>query len=157
MPCSPEVLVEGPSDLTDLLPMLAHRDMVPPVALLAYPTGEPERSLFWPFAIFSPEYQAICWAYQRGVPVRFIDLPVYWRLQEETHDPVDEDRPVSMPDSEQPDAPHLDNTPLDSGRKIEGSRQPHPLTAYPRLLSETRLVFWLTQRVTKTARVGGKM
>lgn len=119
-----EVLVEGPSDLTDLLPMLAHRDMLPPVALLAYPTGEPERSLFWPFAVFSPEYQAICWAYQRGVPVRFIDLPVYWRLQDETRDPVAEDQPVSVPDSEQADAPHPDSPLSESGRKSEGSQRP---------------------------------
>jgi hypothetical protein len=77
-----EVLIEGPIDLSDFIPMLAHSDMIPPVALLAYPAGEPERSIFWPFAVFSPEYQAICWSAKHGVPVRFIDLPVYWRLQE---------------------------------------------------------------------------
>ncbi len=54
-----EVLVEGPADLSHLIPMLADKDMVPPVALLAYPSGEPERTVFWPFAVFSPEYQAI--------------------------------------------------------------------------------------------------
>ncbi|MFM7564084.1 MAG: DUF5682 family protein, partial [Planctomycetota bacterium] len=74
-----EVLIEGPADLSDLIPMLAHREMEPPVALLAYPAGEPERSVFWPFAVFSPEYQAVLWAVKQGVPVRFIDLPVAWR------------------------------------------------------------------------------
>ncbi len=75
-----QVLIEGPSDLSDLIPMLADKDMVPPVALLAYPAGEPERTVFWPFSVFSPEYQAIVWATQNGVPTRFIDLPVSWRF-----------------------------------------------------------------------------
>ena len=78
-----EVLVEGPVDLSHLMPLLADRDMVPPVALLAYPSGEPERSVFWPFSVFSPEYQAIVWAVSRQVPCRFIDLPVHWRFQDD--------------------------------------------------------------------------
>ncbi|WP_182869208.1 DUF5682 family protein [Rhodopirellula sp. JC639] len=77
-----EVLIEGPADLSELIPMLADKDMVPPVALLAYPAGEPERSVFWPFSVFSPEYQAILWAAKHDVPARFIDLPVYWRLRD---------------------------------------------------------------------------
>ncbi len=79
-----EILIEGPADLSELIPMLADKDMVPPIALLAYPTGEPERSIFWPFSVFSPEYQAIVWAAKNDVPARFIDLPVYWRLKEQT-------------------------------------------------------------------------
>ncbi|MEM7643142.1 MAG: DUF5682 family protein [Pseudomonadota bacterium] len=75
-----EVLVEGPADLSDQLPRLASDDMVPPVALLAYPKDAPDQAFFWPFAVFSPEYQAIRWAIRAGVPVRFIDLPVAWRL-----------------------------------------------------------------------------
>lgn len=76
-----EVLVEGPADLSALLPTLASLSMKPPVALLAYPVNEPERAAFWPFAEFSPEYQAVCWAVRNHVPVRFIDLPVYWNFQ----------------------------------------------------------------------------
>ncbi|MEM7721981.1 MAG: DUF5682 family protein [Pseudomonadota bacterium] len=78
-----EVLIEGPADLSDQLPLLAAADMVPPVALLAYPKDAPERAFFWPFAVFSPEYQAVRWAIENGVPVRFIDLPVVWRLPDE--------------------------------------------------------------------------
>ena len=63
--------------------------MVPPVALLAYPAEAPSRAVFWPFAVFSPEYQAACWAIGRGVPVRFIDLPVAWRLPEEAEEASD--------------------------------------------------------------------
>lgn len=76
-----EVLIEGPADLSHLLPMLASSSMKPPVALLAYPAGMPELSVFWPFAEYSPEYQAVCWAVRNSVPVRFIDLPVPWRVE----------------------------------------------------------------------------
>jgi hypothetical protein len=69
------VLIEGPADASDLLEALASAQMQPPVALLAYPKGEPSKAAFWPFAEFSPEYQAALWALRRGVPVRFIDLP----------------------------------------------------------------------------------
>ncbi|WP_460914352.1 DUF5682 family protein, partial [Staphylococcus aureus] len=41
----------------------------------------PSSASFWPFAEFSPEYQAIRWALARAKPVRFIDLPVSWRLK----------------------------------------------------------------------------
>ena len=75
-----EVLIEGPADLSELLPMLGSDAMVPPVALLAYPADDPSRAVFWPFAVFSPEYQAARWALARDVPVRFIDLPVAWRV-----------------------------------------------------------------------------
>ena len=67
------VLIEGPADLSDQLPRLADPAMVPPVALLAYPKERPEAAVFWPFAVFSPEYQALCWAVARGVPAQFID------------------------------------------------------------------------------------
>ncbi|MGI9412758.1 MAG: DUF5682 family protein, partial [Hyphomicrobiales bacterium] len=86
------VLIEGPADASDLLPMLADPAMAPPVALLAYAADTPEQAVFWPFAQFSPEYQAVCWAVRHGVPVRFIDLPVSWRLPvppEETGDEGD--------------------------------------------------------------------
>lgn len=70
-----ELLIEGPADLTPLLPLLAEPSMIPPVALLAYDEEDPAQAAFWPFAKFSPEYQAALWALKRGIPVRFIDLP----------------------------------------------------------------------------------
>ncbi len=74
------VLIEGPSDASDLLPMLADAAMVPPVALLTYAADDPARAIFWPFATYSPEYQAACWAVRHGAAVRFIDLAASWRL-----------------------------------------------------------------------------
>lgn len=69
------VLIEGPADASALLPQLAHAAMRPPVALLSHAVDAPERASFYPFAEFSPEYQAVRWAVNAGVPVRFIDLP----------------------------------------------------------------------------------
>src|SRR6266700_472221 len=74
------VLIEGPSDASDLLPMLADAAMVPPVALLTYAADDPARAIFWPFATYSPEYQAACWAARNGAAARFIDLPASFRL-----------------------------------------------------------------------------
>src|SRR3984957_7284482 len=54
--------------------------MRPPVALLGYVPGEPRTAAFWPFAVFSPEWQAISYALRAGVPVRFCDLPAAHQL-----------------------------------------------------------------------------
>lgn len=69
------VLIEGPCDATPLLPLLAHPEMRTPVALLAYAEDDPSRATFFPFAEYSPEYQAAVWAVRHGADVRFIDLP----------------------------------------------------------------------------------
>jgi hypothetical protein len=78
-----QVLIEGPADASALLPMLADPAMVPPVALLAYAVDDPTSASFWPFAAFSPEYQAARWAVAHGAALRFIDLPAGWRLGRE--------------------------------------------------------------------------
>lgn len=69
------VLVEGPPEADAVLALAADPGMRPPVALLAHVVDEPSRAGFWPFAEFSPEWEAIRWAAGREVPVRFIDLP----------------------------------------------------------------------------------
>jgi hypothetical protein len=69
------VLVEGPPDAQDVLPLLGHADMKPPVALLVYASEAPSRAVFYPFATFSPEWQAIAYALEKKVPTRFMDLP----------------------------------------------------------------------------------
>lgn len=69
------VLIEGPADASALLPLLARPEMRPPVALLCYPEDDPASTSFWPFAEFSPEYQATLWAVANKAAVRFIDLP----------------------------------------------------------------------------------
>ena len=69
------VLIEGPSDAGPLLGFAGRDDLDPPVALFAYDPSAPRVSAFWPFASFSPEWQAMRWAAAHDVPVRFCDLP----------------------------------------------------------------------------------
>lgn len=69
------VLVEGPADADPLLALSTAPGMVPPLSLLAYAVDDPAVAAFWPFAVFSPEWQAITWARRAGVPVSFCDLP----------------------------------------------------------------------------------
>lgn len=77
------VLIEGPPEADKLMEWAGHEDLRPPVALLAYPhQGDPSaRAAFWPFGEFSPEWQAIRWALDAGVPVRFCDLPAAVRFE----------------------------------------------------------------------------
>ncbi|MFC5851462.1 DUF5682 family protein [Streptomyces chlorus] len=87
------VLIEGPSEANDLIPLAADEDMRPPVALLAHAVDEPGRSAFWPLAEFSPEWVAIRWALEHGAPARFIDLPATHSLawgRDEEADETDE-------------------------------------------------------------------
>ncbi|MFF3379869.1 DUF5682 family protein [Streptomyces sp. NPDC002680] len=81
------LLIEGPPEADALIPLAADEDMRPPVALLAHAVDEPGCSAFWPLAEFSPEWVAIRWALDHGVPARFIDLPathtLAWGSEEE--------------------------------------------------------------------------
>ncbi|MFL6115270.1 MAG: DUF5682 family protein [Catenulispora sp.] len=96
------ILIEGPPEADELIPMAAHPAMRPPVALLVYSDTDPSRAGFWPFAEFSPEWIAMRFGVEAGVPVRFIDLPTGHRFaelpdnegrEEHGHDqqPADED------------------------------------------------------------------
>jgi hypothetical protein len=77
------VLIEGPPEADGLIPLAGEEAMRAPVALMAYAAdakNPKSRAAFWPFAEFSPEWQAIRWAVVHDVPVRFIDLPASNRL-----------------------------------------------------------------------------
>ena len=77
------VLIEGPPDADELLPLAGHAGLVPPVALLVYLPDSPQRAVFYPFAEYSPEWRAIRFALARKVPMRFIDLPQSIRMAAE--------------------------------------------------------------------------
>ena len=68
------VLVEGPSDAQGAIPFVTATAMVPPVALLVYPSDNPRCAVYYPFAVYSPEWQALDWALRHGVAARFADL-----------------------------------------------------------------------------------
>lgn len=99
------VLIEGPADASALLPMLADPEMVLPVALLTYAEEDPASATFFPFAEYSPEYQAAAWAVRNGAELRFIDLPAADRL---ARNPPSEDAPAAAaeaPEDVDADAP----------------------------------------------------
>ncbi|KAA6438612.1 hypothetical protein FEM33_18275 [Dyadobacter flavalbus] len=70
------ILIEGPPEGENMLPWVMHADMKPPVALLAYVPDNPDQAVFYPFAAFSPEWNAVRYALQHKIPVRFIDMPL---------------------------------------------------------------------------------
>ncbi len=76
------VLIEGPPDADGLIPMVGVGGLRPPVALLVYARDAPSRAAFYPFAEWSPEWQAMQWAVVARVPVRFMDLPLRHQLTE---------------------------------------------------------------------------
>lgn len=69
------VLVEGPSDFGDMLSDIVLGETKPPIAVLAYTKEAPVRTVLYPFAEYSPEYQAIQWCHKHQVECRFMDLP----------------------------------------------------------------------------------
>ena len=69
------VLVEGPSDLNDQMQWLCHPETKFPAAIMAYTKTPPVRTILYPFAVYSPEVQAILWAHEHKVECRFMDLP----------------------------------------------------------------------------------
>lgn len=75
------VLVEGPPE-ADKLVAYAKADgsgLVPPVALLIYAQDNPRQACYYPFASFSPEWQALLYADSKQIPCRFMDLPqTHW-------------------------------------------------------------------------------
>ena len=74
------ILIEGPPDAESLLPLVASPQMQPPVALLIYLPDNPKESVYYPFAVFSPEWQAIQFGLSNNIPVRFMDLPLTHRM-----------------------------------------------------------------------------
>nr|WP_308288146.1 DUF5682 family protein [Streptomyces corallincola] len=107
------VLVEGPPEADALVPLAADPGMRPPVALLAHAVDEPGRSAFWPLAEFSPEWVAIRWALDHGVPARFIDLPATHTLALQGDDGPDEAPPDADADADADTAPGPGDLALD--------------------------------------------
>lgn len=69
------VLIEGPAGSEALIEHLRDPQLRAPVALLSHGVDDPQLAVFHPYAEFSPEWQAMRWAVDNEVPVRFIDVP----------------------------------------------------------------------------------
>ncbi|MEZ5041069.1 MAG: DUF5682 family protein [Saprospiraceae bacterium] len=70
------LLVEAPADAEDALKYMAYEELIPPVALLTYNPKNIQEASYFPFASFSPEWQAIQYALKRKIPIQFMDLPM---------------------------------------------------------------------------------
>ena len=69
------VLIEGPEDFSELIEDLGSDEVKPPVAVMAYTKELPIRTFLYPFALYSPEYQAIRWAREHCCACLFCDIP----------------------------------------------------------------------------------
>jgi Family of unknown function (DUF5682) len=87
------LLIEGPPEADELVRWVTDERLEPPVALLGYAADDPRQAAYWPFAVFSPEWQAMRWAGGHGVPVRFFDLPYAYRLSRDEKAPERPERP----------------------------------------------------------------
>lgn len=113
------ILVEGPAEAEPLLTSVTSPQMRPPVALLAYQPDDPQNAVFYPFAEFSPEWQAMRYAQENRLPFRFFDLPLSYSMairkqqneaagteaneneKELTENPISVAEPVSVTDAEE--------------------------------------------------------
>ncbi len=69
------IIVEGPHELDDLVARYDLSRFKPPVAALIYNTKLLKQSTFYPFAVFSPEWQALLFGQKNNISVRMADLP----------------------------------------------------------------------------------
>lgn len=78
------LIVEAPADAEGALKYMAYEELIPPVALLTYNPKNLQEASYFPFASFSPEWQAIQFALKMSIPVHFMDLPMgmQYTLQE---------------------------------------------------------------------------
>src|SRR2546422_4589173 len=56
------VLLEGLADADSLTTHITRKGTRPPIAILAYTDSVPVRTLVYPVARYSPEFQALAWA-----------------------------------------------------------------------------------------------
>lgn len=88
------ILIEGPEDASEMLSFIADSELIPPVALLGYAIAEPGQGVFYPFCEFSPEWQAIRYAFEKKVSVKFMDLPFSLRNNIPEYEKDVEDSPM---------------------------------------------------------------
>lgn len=115
------VLVEGPPEADGILQWATHKELKPPVAILCYQPDDPQRSVFYPFAEFSPEWQAISYAKKNSIPVRFFDLPVAQQLAiEKEKREQEQQREEPQPSADDLSSPeHLNHAPSEAEEELD--------------------------------------
>lgn len=111
------VLVEGPPDAEAVIPLMVAEGMEPPVAILIYQPDQPQKAVYYPFATFSPEWQALTYALSNNIPAKFMDLPQAHSLAIETPKLLE----VGGPNAEGPADPPAEE-PAESAEEMEGKK-----------------------------------
>ena len=101
------VMIEGPPEGEVVINSVINPEMKAPVALLAYDKNNAQYAAFYPFAEFSPEWQALKYALRRQKQVRFMDLALSHKFalvqakqkQSETEEPLSLQKDYSNKDS----------------------------------------------------------
>ncbi|MBL7817689.1 MAG: hypothetical protein JNL70_21965 [Saprospiraceae bacterium] len=70
------LLIEAPADAEKLIQHVANEKLKPPVAALVYNPKDLQQASYFPFAEFSPEWQAMKWGLKKKAAVNFMDLPM---------------------------------------------------------------------------------
>jgi cell division inhibitor SulA len=116
------ILIEGPPDADDLIPLVVEAEMQPPVALLAYNPDLPRQAVWYPMAEYSPEWVALRYAVAHEVAVRFMDLPQKYAMALE---PIitEGDSAVESDDSSEETTPDIDDEVDDSESIIDDAME----------------------------------
>lgn len=77
------ILVEAPEEMNQTFQFFSFPGVTLPIACLVYAKQDPSKAAYLPFAVFSPEYQAIVYSQQFQVPIRAIDLPMAYQFAKE--------------------------------------------------------------------------
>jgi hypothetical protein len=98
------VLIEGLDDAAALILDITRKDTKPPIAILAYTDSQPVRTLVYPVARYSPEYQALKWSDENNARAEFIDLPsdIFLGLQDVEAERMERLRKKAEEDADQP-------------------------------------------------------
>ena len=96
------LLIEGLDDAAQLIPDITRKGTKPPIAILAYTDSQPVRTLVYPVARYSPEYQALRWADEHDARAEFIDLPadIFLGLQDVEAERMERQRKNAAEDAE---------------------------------------------------------
>lgn len=70
------IVIEAPGDAESVLPSFIPPELKPPIAILMYNAKQLKQAAYIPFAEFSPEWIAIQYGLEQGIPIRFMDLPM---------------------------------------------------------------------------------
>ncbi len=125
------LLIEGPPEGEDVLPFVLDKEMKPPVALLIYANEDAQQAVFYPFANFSPEWQALRYGLTHQLPTRFIDLPISHQLAlSKAREEAEAAASESEPDQEA-DEPAQDETDAENADTLENAAPQNEETCAP--------------------------